>query len=233
MNTVVCFDLDDTLYKEVEYMKSAYKAIAAYAVSRSSNTRMPNDEIEAEAYQVMMDAYKHQDNAFEKLNLFLKQDIPNSVYLEIYRNHYPNITLSNTTEETLDRLKSAGCVMGLITDGRSIQQRNKIEVLGLEKWFNDEDIIISEEFGTEKPCVDNYKYFMSRYAEAKSFVYIGDNPKKDFLGANTLGWTTICLLDNGENIHRQDFEDCGEDNLPQIRIKSLSELEQWVNVNGE
>lgn len=28
---VVCFDLDDTLYKEIDYLKSAYREIASYA----------------------------------------------------------------------------------------------------------------------------------------------------------------------------------------------------------
>ena len=29
---VVCFDLDDTLYKEIDFLESAYKDIAEYAV---------------------------------------------------------------------------------------------------------------------------------------------------------------------------------------------------------
>ena len=29
-DTVICFDLDDTLYKEIDYLKSAYKEIAVW-----------------------------------------------------------------------------------------------------------------------------------------------------------------------------------------------------------
>jgi len=40
---------------------------------------------------------------------------------------------------------------------------------------------------------------------------------------NKLGWTSICLLDQGSNIHSQNFN-IEEDFLPKIKINSLSEL---------
>ena len=40
---------------------------------------------------------------------------------------------------------------------------------------------------------------------------------------NKLGWKTICLLDDGRNIHRQDFS-CPEEYLPNVKIHTLKEL---------
>ena len=211
---VICFDLDDTLYKEIDYLKSAYREISAIAVG--------NNQIKAEsAYEVMIKAYMAGGNAFNQLNSFLGIARPVKDYLDIYRNHKPDINLTEDVVTTLDKLKSAGCVIGLITDGRSVQQRQKIEALGLHRWISDEDIVISEELGSEKPNPANYEYFMNRYSRKVEFYYVGDNPQKDFLAPNALGWTTICLRDNGQNIHKYDEDVNVEANYLIDNIKEL------------
>ena len=65
-------------------------------------------------------------------------------------------------------------------------------------------------------------FFQDKYADAE-FVYIGDNLRKDFITPNKLGWKTICLLDDGRNIHRQDSS-CPEEYLPNVKIHTLKEL---------
>ena len=136
----------------------------------------------------------------------------------MYRTHRPDIHLEEDVVTTLDALKTSGCTMALITDGRSVQQRNKIAALGLNRWIADEDIVVSEEIGSEKPDEANYRRIMNRHPDADRFFYIGDNPKKDFIAPNRLGWTTICLLDNGENIHPQRFDDTPPQAQPQYKV---------------
>ena len=102
-----------------------------------------------------------------------------------------------------------------------MQQRNKIEALGLSRWMDAEDIVISEEFGSEKPALSNYAYFMERYPECHDFTYVGDNLKKDFIAPNALGWLTVCLKDDGRNIHRQEVEDLEEGMRPKRWIERL------------
>ena len=69
----------------------------------------------------------------------------------------------------------------------------------------------------------SFQRFMDKYGKDSDFWYVGDNTAKDFVGPNTLEWTTVCLLDDGRNIHKQDFlqETIA---MPQMRIKCLSEL---------
>lgn len=186
---VVCFDLDDTLYKEIDFVKSAFGEIAAC-------------EGHPEWVDLMMQWFFDGENVFLRLNRQLGQHKPIADYLTVYRNHFPHISLSDGVRSTLDALARKGVVLGLITDGRSVSQRNKIKALGLEKWFADKNIIISEEFGSEKTEERNFCYFNQLYPEA-SFAYVGDNPSKDFLVPNGLGWETIMLKDDGRNIHRQ------------------------------
>ena len=57
----------------------------------------------------------------------------------------------------------------------------------------------------------------------KCYTYIGDNIIKDFISPNALGWRTICLKDDGRNIHQQDFG-LAEEYLPKITVGSLNEL---------
>ena len=155
---LICFDLDDTLCKEIDYLKSAYREIAGYAAEHCRGCSAPVSVLAHKAYDVMLAAYQEGQNAFDVLNSFLGLDLPIADYLYIYRNHKPKIALCEDVDRTLDALKAEGVRIGLITDGRSVQQRNKIEALGLSRWIDDEDIVISEEFGSEKPALANYEY---------------------------------------------------------------------------
>ncbi len=208
---VICFDLDDTLYKEIDFLKSAYREIAIHAAQ--GDRRLAD-----RAYTEMLQAYKDGGNAFLRLNEWLGVTTPVADYLAMYRAHRPDIHLEEDVVATLDALKTAGHTIALITDGRSVQQRNKMAALGLNRWIDDGDIIISEEIGSEKPAEANYRRVMKRHPEAERFVYVGDNPAKDFIAPNRLGWTTICLLDNGENIHPQRFGDAQPLAQPQYKV---------------
>lgn len=215
---VVCFDLDDTLCKEIDYLESAYRDIARYAtiIAGKDNT------VVNEVYSIMLETYKQGGNAFDSLNVYLGLSLPIAEYLDIYRSHQPEIKITAAVARTLSELKSRDCILGLITDGRSAQQRSKIKALELSSWFEPNDIIISDEFGSEKPSLSNYEYFMKHYPGA-TYMYVGDNPKKDFVGANILGWSTICLLDDGRNIHKQDF-DVSLQYRPQMIISDIVEI---------
>jgi putative hydrolase of the HAD superfamily len=116
-------------------------------------------------------------------------------------------------------LLSNGYEMSLITDGRSITQRNKLKALGIESYFK--NIVISEEVNSEKPSEYNFNLVMNKCPE--NYIYIADNPKKDFITPNKLGWSSICVLDRGQNIHVQNF-DLPKDFLPQFFINSFQEI---------
>ncbi|HLF51194.1 HAD-IA family hydrolase [Flavobacterium sp.] len=213
----IIFDLDDTLYKEIDYLKSAYNEIAKRIAETSS------DPIIAESiYSDLYGFYSQKKDAFsEVIQKYALNDISKEDLLEIYRNHYPSsIKLAIHDEIILKQLKAKGYKLGLITDGRSIQQRNKIKALNIEKYF--EYILISEEFGTEKPNPENFRRFVDLFGES-TFFYVADNTSKDFIAPKKMGWKTICLLDNGKNIHRQHFE-IEEVYQPHFIINSLKEI---------
>lgn len=207
-NTVICFDLDDTLYKEIDYLKSAYREIAEYVGH-------------PEAAGQMLEWYQTGENAFKKLIESYGLTVSIADLLKIYREHYPDIHLNEGVKDFLVRLKEDGAKIGLISDGRSLTQRNKIKALGLEGFFD--IVIVSEEFGSEKPCLRNYETVMEKYPERKVFVYVGDNTAKDFWAPNQLGWRTVCLVQDISNIHRQDMT-LPKEFMPQNVVKSIKEM---------
>ena len=105
-----------------------------------------------------------------------------------------------------------------------MQQRNKIVAFDLGRWIDEKDMVIWEEFGSEKPALANYVYFMKRYPACHDFTYVGDNLKKDFVAPNALGWMTVCLKDDVRNIHRQVTEGIGEGMMPMRWIERLEHL---------
>ena len=219
-NTILIFDLDDTLYKEIDFLKSAYKEIA---INLSKETGVHYEIILAD----MLMYYNSGLNAFRKIiDTYNITTYGIDDFIAIYRHHSPQISLKKPVENMLLRLKQTVFKVGVVTDGRSVQQRNKIEALGLSDYFD--DIIISEEFGSEKPNKANYTYFVDQYGNTMDYIYVGDNTQKDFLAPNALGWHTICLLDDGHNIHKQSFE--RENNLlPKQCITDILDLELAVN----
>ena len=218
---VVCFDLDDTLYKEIDFLKSGYHKVAELVAKRYGID-------EREVYDNLLSWYYSKENAFALLNETYGLDNPIEEYLNIYRYHQPDIVLSDGVAETLNALKTQDVGLGIITDGRTISQQNKIEALGLGRWFEKDYIFINEEPEHFKPNHWSFDRLMlccrEQYGDADiSFYYVGDNPKKDFIAPNQLGWQTICLMDDGRNIHSQDFsgeQDC----LPQNRINKIRDI---------
>lgn len=211
---VVCFDLDDTLYKEIDFLKSGYRKVAELVATQYG--------CDARAiYDKLLKWYYIGENAFACMNEEYGFNNPIKEYLDVYRYHQPSITLSEGVEVTLNELKRRGVIMGLITDGRTISQKNKITVLGLGRWFDKNSIIISEEFGSEKIDERNFRYFMDANPGC-SYCYVGDNPMKDFIVPNHLGWQTIMLKDDGRNIHKQNSEQMA--NLPNVVINHFREL---------
>lgn len=216
---VVCFDLDDTLYKEIDFLKSAFREIAEYALKSSGR----HDVGLVDLYDGMLNVYFSNGDALGFLIASVGVDLAKATLLNLYRNHFPQISLSEGALELLTEIKSQGFEIGIITDGRSVQQRNKIKALGLDKIIPERNIVISEEFGSEKPTRANYECFVAKYSDATEFCYIADNIKKDFLAPNAMGWKTICLKDDGRNIHSQSL-DLPQEHLPRFIVDHLSEV---------
>lgn len=210
VNKVVVFDLDDTLYKECEYQQSGFSEVCVKLESAFG--------VSLEDKMAEWQLAKSPD-LFGDLCVFL--GLPSSTkesLLWLYRLHEPKIELNPSVRKLLQILGQT-CRLVILTDGRSITQRLKLKALGLL----DLPVYISEEYGSEKPDDKRFRRVMVDFP-ASQYFYVGDNLKKDFFAPNSLGWVTICLRDDGRNIHPQIADGSDVVNNPDIWIDSLDEL---------
>jgi putative hydrolase of the HAD superfamily len=204
-NKIFVFDLDDTLYSERDFEKSGIEHVFdCFEINKLDLNLILNN----------------RENWIDKIINSSNKNLTFSVILDKYRSHFPSIQLFKDSKILLERLLTLGCDLSLITDGRSITQRNKLIALGIESYFK--NIIISEEVNSEKPSEGNFKSVMHDQ-HFENYIYIADNPSKDFITPNKLGWITVCLLDRGKNVHKQDFN-LPSEYLPQFTINSFDEI---------
>ena len=205
---IIVFDLDDTLYNEIDFVKSGLRAVSTL-FNNSSDT-----------YNSLMSIF-NQYGSGKVFNHYLSTH-PSSIKLEDciekYQQHYPAIALSSMVEDVLNKLSSSFS-LGLLTDGNPVTQKNKFQALGLSAYFD--FIVFSGEHQLSKPDQRLFKMFENHYSNNNDFYYIADNLNKDFIAPNQLGWTSI-QVKNPVGIYRnaiaKDFQ------LPKKTISSINEL---------
>jgi putative hydrolase of the HAD superfamily len=206
------FDLDDTLYSEIDFLKSAYRSIA-FSINPLEREIL---------YQEMLKIYNSGGNPFAYvIENYSEKNLSIENLLNLYRNHIPEISPREGVFEMLTNIKKGNSKIGIISDGRSITQRNKINALGIESFID--KLIISEEFGFEKPSINLFESFMTDKS-CKHFFYFGDNINKDFISPKKLGWTCICVVDEN-NIHKKNITEFSNEYLPHIFVKVFSEID--------
>lgn len=212
---VVVFDLDDTLYKEVDYHVSGVRAVG----KRLSELF----DIDAEALlNDLVDAGERDLWGGICKALKLSISVKESLMWE-YRLHYPDIELTPQAKDLISFMRQRSAGVAILTDGRSITQRLKLLTLGL----NDIPAFISEEFGASKPDPVRFELIAKSYP-GKTFIYVGDNPKKDFVTPNCLGWITFGLLCDGRNIHSQNLSQFEEHYLPHYWLSDIEDLQDFL-----
>jgi putative hydrolase of the HAD superfamily len=211
----VVLDLDDTLYAERDFQDSGFQYISA----RLNN--VTGKDVLKDLHSLNQAPGKNVFRELVQMHNLEAFNIDINTLINWYRFHKPEIRLYPDALHFLNKLASHSIGMSLITDGRSITQRNKINALGLNSFFL--NIIISEEIGSEKPALKNYQLILDSTG-VKKYFYFADNPQKDFITPNNLGWVTGCLLDRGKNIHPQMFNCFSQDFLPKHCIRSFDDI---------
>lgn len=207
MITVVVFDLDDTLYDEIEYCKSGFWAVAGFLADLPDT---PTAERLFSAFWGQFTAgnrIKTFNAALDELGISFDEGRLREL-VDVYRNHPPKIALPDQSRDVLEELK-AKYTLGLLTDGFMPAQRLKVQALAIEDYF--ESIVYTEELGREfwKPSTAGFEKIMHDLdARAENIVYIADNEEKDFIAPNKLGFSTVRLI-RAAGIHKSSSRQTG------------------------
>lgn len=192
---IVAFDLDDTLYRELDYVESGFRAVADHVAASHPITS-------AAAYELLIESMERHgrgrqfDDLLRAVGSFTVRR--RNALVQIYRRHEPEIELPPESGAVLRAVEAQGHRLFLVTDGNHHVQNRKVEALGIRSFV--EHAYLTGRYGAEatKPGTRVFELMLSRTgAEPADLVYIGDNPRKDFVGVRSLGGSTIRVLTGG------------------------------------
>lgn len=219
VNFTFIFDLDDTLYCEHDYVRSGFKEVAIYL-----NSLNPSIQIDG-VFERLVAVWKI-DGRGQVFNIVCEElgiQVNIRDLVQVYREHKPTLSLYDDAVEVLSYFYEKKIPIGLITDGKSEMQWNKIKALNIERFF--QALIVTDDLGGSKCWKPSVLPFL-RAAEVLGLdvnqcVYVGDNPHKDFVTAKKLGMKTVRVIRNIGD-HMNTFLD--EDYEANFQITSLTEI---------
>lgn len=207
------FDIDDTLYRERDYVRSGFAHVARI-VARSGPEATELSRWLWQAFETGI-----RGDTLDRMLMAFPEAARQASALELieaYRTHHPDIFLAPGVELMLDELKDLGLRLGILSDGPAESQAAKVAALRLARWFD--PIILTGSLGPDfvKPGTTGFEAIARAWRlPARSLVYVADNPEKDFVGPRALGWMTVRFrepeqlrhgLEPGSEAHRADVE---------------------------
>jgi len=210
MVKAVIFDLDETLYDEMQFVKSGFMAVSLYMANKSN---ISADKFYKKLMEILSESGRGNvfDIVLKKLELFEKASV--CELIKVYRTHKPILSLHSEVNGILAELENKSYKLGLITDGNVEVQRNKVDVLGIKDIFACK--VFSDEYGIKKQKPNSFPYRKALKCLSvmpQQSIYVGDNPYKDFITARKLGMHTVRVMRGWylsvslDKEHEADFE---------------------------
>jgi len=193
--TAIVFDLDDTLYAERDYVRSGYAAVGR----RLKSVLGRREDFAGWLWARFLSG--QCAGAFDAINAHFHLGLSAEQIHElvtVYREHPPTIQPYGGVPEMLGRLRGRYRV-GVLSDGFLPAQRLKLDALALGRFVD--AVVFNEELGREfwKPSPMGFEAVARQLgAEHAACVYVSDNPAKDFVAPNALGWRTIQFRRSGQ-----------------------------------
>lgn len=223
---LIVFDLDDTLYPEVAYVRSGFRAVAHY-IEQKFGAR---EKQILRVLQTVFDGGQRRGVFNEALRT---RGLPHDEELVadlvfVYRNHEPAIRPFRNVRGVL-RTLGKDFRVAMLTDGRSDRQLKKVKALGIKHHF--ERIVCTEDRGKNwlKPSFLGFQELEQSFGlDGTCCAYIADNPLKDFLAPNRMGWLTARV--RSKNGLYSNLEASG-DYKPRFEVEEIGQvipiLENW------
>ena len=194
------FDVDDTLYEQIVPFENAYKSLFDMDIDMEQFYLMSRyySDVKFEASrngEMTMDEYHiyRIREAAKDLGVCLSDKQALNMQKE-YKKNQQKLQMSDITISILELAKKNNVKLGIITNGPSEHQWSKVKALGVEKWIDKENIIVSGDYGINKPDVRIYEIMQEKLQLPNdSLYYIGDSLENDIVGANNAGWKSIWI----------------------------------------
>jgi putative hydrolase of the HAD superfamily len=234
----IFFDIDDTLYSTTEFTKlarmNAVKAMidVGLPVNETTCLRML-DSIVAEFgsnYEY------HFDRLISRLDLDKELPVSADVIITAGVIAYHDTKIEQLrpfpdVEWALSVLsRQKNITLGIISEGDTRKQIEKLIRLKILKYFNPNCIFIAEQLGLKKLNPLLFRRVAERLKlEPSLIVYVGDNPKNDVETAKKVGFTTI-LYQRGGKYTYQEAQGYKPDAIVHDMMELLYFLQEKYNI---
>ena len=194
MIKAVFFDIDDTLYDTSGFAKLARKA----ALNAMIDAGLPLSH--DDAYTLLREIIKEKGSNYDRhLNVLTKrvfgEEKPLLIAIGMITYHnvkFALLRLFPETMSTLIHLKAHGHHLGVISNGLTIKQYEKLVRLGLHHFFD--SVVTSQQANVEKPDIAIFEMAMEKMGcKAENSIMIGNSFSDDILGAINAGMSAVYL----------------------------------------
>lgn len=183
----VVVDIDDTLYLERDYVRSGFDAVGRWA-----GPQLGIDDFGARAWESFEAGTRGR--IFDEVLATSGQGPHDAVITEMvarYRTHSPSIALTDDAQAALERW-TGSVALAAVTDGPLSSQQAKVKALALDRWVPLVVFTAALGHGKGKPDTAAFELVQAQLGvDGNRCVYIADNPAKDFVAPNKLGWRTV------------------------------------------
>lgn len=223
------FDLDDTLYNQIQPFKRAVEQFVVLPLEQLEALylafRYRADEVfEASASGVMsmkdMHTYRMQA-AFSDMGMTISGKTAYAIQ-EAYAYQQGHLELTVGSQELFDFCQEKGMMVGLITNGPHLHQLKKIQALKLFERIPEDRVIISGQVGMTKPHVGIFRLMEERlHLPPEAICYLGDSYENDVVGAKGAGWQVIWYNHRGRVVENQSV-------LPDLIVRDFKSIQKWL-----
>lgn len=204
------FDVDDTLYDQLEPFRQAFiknfRRFAAHVPIKEiyNSSRRYSEEtfprLEAGEISLMEHNTHRMIASFADFGIKISRNEA-VLFQETYEEEQHKITLLPEIIEVFERLLEKGIILGVLTNGPFEHQWMKVNQLGITKWIPKENIFVSEGIGIAKPDPEAFHFIENKLKLAKSTtVFIGDSFQNDIIGAKKAGWKAIWVNHRNKSV---------------------------------
>lgn len=201
----ILFDVDDTLYDLAVPFYDAYRELfpgvegipldELFIASRKYSEETFHQSLSGELS--MEEMYRCR---IQRTFADFQMQISDEAAMEFqasYARHQAEISLSGTMQKILS-LCAEKWTPGIITNGPSAHQWDKIRTLKLERYIPKEYIFVSGDLGTSKPEKEIFLHAVSRMGlSPEEACFVGDSFQNDVAGARNAGLNPIWLNRRG------------------------------------
>ena len=190
---LILFDLDDTLISESDWYLDKWKKCDHYLEKKYGILGF-FEKIFQIIEQHGFDYPKKIDDALIELNISekitVKEIFDYYISVQVIPVVFPNV------HEILSQLKKT-FHLGIITSGKTWEQKLKIKSSNLDKYFQSIDVLENKSKDSSIPFTKCLDFFST---SSENTLYVGNDPFNDFVGAKSIKIKTIRLL---QGIHKE------------------------------